>query len=59
MFTENNPHPPIERIGIRIDLAKRAFDQAQSNASNYMGYFTQTEIVRTGAITNGSATVTI
>ena len=31
MLTENNPHPPIERIGIRIDLAKRAFDQAQSN----------------------------
>ena len=31
MLTENTPHPPIERIGIRIDLAKRAFDQAQSN----------------------------
>ena len=31
MLTENNPYPPIERIGIRIDLAKRAFDQAQSN----------------------------
>ena len=31
MLTENEPHPPIERIGVRIDLAKRAFDNAQSN----------------------------
>ena len=31
MLTENDPHPPIERIGVRIDLAKRAFDNAQSN----------------------------
>ena len=31
MLTENEPHPPIERIGVRIDLAKRAFENAHSN----------------------------
>jgi len=31
MHIENDPHPPIEQLGFRIDLAKRAFDQAHNN----------------------------
>jgi|TARA_R110000824_G_scaffold299296_1_gene487410 hypothetical protein len=31
VLIENNPHPPIEQLGFRISLAKRAFDQANSN----------------------------
>jgi len=31
MYVEHDPHPPIEQLGFRIELAKRAFDQAQNN----------------------------
>ena len=31
MLIENDPHPSLEQLGFLIDLAKRAFDQAQNN----------------------------
>jgi hypothetical protein len=31
MLIENDPHPSLEQLGFRIDLAKRAFDQAHNN----------------------------
>ena len=31
MLIENDPHPPLEQLGFRIGLAKRAFDQAHNN----------------------------
>ena len=31
MLIENDPHPPIEQLGARIELAQRAFTQANNN----------------------------
>ena len=31
MLIENDPHPPIEQLSFRIELAKRAFEQAYNS----------------------------